>query len=316
MRIFLAGATGAVGRPLISQLLAAEHEVAATTRSPRKAEQLLAAGVTPFVLDGLDGTAVGEAVAKAAPDAIIHQMTALSATPDLRHFDDWFAQTNALRTIGTDHLLAAAVSLGVRRFVVQSYTGWTNARDGNPVKSEADPLDPHPAKSQRKSMAAIKYLEKAVTDAPLSGIVLRYGNLYGPGASSQTVALLRERKFPIIGNGAGIWSWVHVEDAAAAAVAALNHDATGVYNIVDDDPAPVSEWLPFFAQAVGAKAPLRVPAWLGRLAAGAAATDWMTKGRGASNAKAKRELGFCPAWPTWREGFRHLQETPLYLGYS
>jgi len=307
MRVFLAGATGAVGRPLVTRLLAAGHEVTATTRSPDKAEQLRRFGVTAFMLDGLDGGAVGEAVARAEPDVIVHQMTALSAKPNLRRFDAWFAETNALRTRGVDHLLSAAVSLGVKRFIVQSYTGWNNKRDGGPIKTEDDPLDADPVPCQRQTMAAIHYLEKAATDAPLTGIVLRYGNLYGPGASDEMVALLRNRMLPIIGNGAGIWSWLHVEDAAAAAVAALEAGSAGVYNIVDDEPAPVAQWLPCMAEAVGAKPPLWVPTWLGRLAAGEVAARWMTEGRGASNGKAKRELHFRPVWPTWREGFRHLQ---------
>lgn len=306
MRVFLAGATGAVGKPLLKQLMAAGHAVAATTRSDEKAEHLRRMGATAFVLDGLDGPAIREAVARAEPDAIIHQMTALSAKPDLRHFDSWFAGTNALRTKGTDHLLAAAVSLGVKRFVIQSYTGWNNARDGGLIKTENDPLDPRPAAAQRETMAAIHHLEKAVADAPLTGIALRYGNLYGPDASDDMVAMIRRRMFPIVGDGAGVWSWLHVDDAATATVAALEHGTAGVYNIVDDEPAPVSEWLPCLARAVGAKPPFRVPFWLGRLAAGEVAARWMTEGRGASNDKAKRDLHFRPAWPTWREGFRHL----------
>ncbi len=306
MRVFLAGATGAVGKPLVQQLLAAGHQVAATTRSADKAERLRRLGITAFVLDGLDTSALGEAVARAQPEAIIHQMTALSGKPDLRHFDTWFARTNELRTKGTDHLLAAALSMGVKRFIIQSYTGWNNARNGGLVKSEEDALDPHPVACQRKTLAAIHYLERAVVGAPLDGIALRYGNLYGPGASDDLVTLLRKRMLPIIGKGTGIWSWLHIEDAAAAAVAALEHGSPGVYNIVDDEPAPVSEWLPYLAEAVGAKPPMRVPLWLGRLAAGEVAASWMTEGRGASNEKAKRELRFRPTWRTWREGFRQL----------
>jgi nucleoside-diphosphate-sugar epimerase len=309
MRVFLAGATGVVGKPLVQQLLAAGHHVAATTRSADKAERLRRLGVTAFVLDGLDGSALREAVARAEPEAIIHQMTALSAKPDLRRFDAWFARTNVLRTKGTDHLLAAALSLGVKRFIIQSYTGWNNARDGGLVKTEDDALDPHPAACQRETMAAIQYLESAVVGAPLTGIALRYGNLYGPGASDDLVTLLRKRMLPIIGKGTGVWSWLHIEDAAAAAVAALERGTPGVYNIVDDEPAPVSEWLPYLAEAVGAKPPMRVPVWLGRLAAGEVAAGWMTEGRGASNEKAKRELHFRPNWPTWREGFKHLQNS-------
>lgn len=316
MRVFLAGATGAVGKPLLTQLMAAGHQVAATTRSAAKAEQLRRMGITSFVLDGLDGAAIGEAVARVEPDAIIHQMTALSAKPDLKHFDSWFAQTNALRTRGTDYMLAAAVAVGVRRFIIQSYTGWNNTREGSLVKTEDDPLDPHPAPSQRETMAAIHYLEKAIASAPLTGIALRYGNLYGPGASEVMVALTRKRMLPIIGDGAGVWSWVHVEDAAAAAVAALEHGSAGVYNIIDDEPAPVFEWLPYLADAVGAKPPFRVPGWLGRLAAGQVIAQWMTEGRGASNQKAKRDLQFHLACPSWREGFRQLQRSPVSMGTS
>jgi nucleoside-diphosphate-sugar epimerase len=278
--------------------------VTATTRSGGKVEQLRALGAEPVVVDGLAAAAVGEAVARAEPDAIVHQMTALAGTPDLRRFDRWFAETNALRTRGTEHLLAAARAAGVERFVAQSYTGWTNSRSGGPVKSEADPLDPNPPKAQRQSLAAIRFLERVMAEAPLAGIVLRYGNFYGPGASEPLVELVRQRRFPIIGAGGGVWSWIHLDDAAAATLAALERGERGVYNVVDDEPAAVSEWLPYLAEAVGARPPLRVPAWLGRLAAGEAAVRWMTEGRGASNEKAKRELDWRPAWRSWREGFR------------
>jgi 2-alkyl-3-oxoalkanoate reductase len=304
MRVFLAGATGVIGRPLIPRLIAAGHEVTATTRSPAKVEQLRSLGAMPLVVDGLDAAAVTKAVTDAGPDVIVHQMTALAGTSDLRRFDKWFATTNELRTEGTDILLAAARDAGVARFVAQSYTGWTNARTGGPVKSESDGLDPHPLKMQGESLAAIRYLEQTVSGAPLEGIVLRYGNFYGPGASDSLVELIRKRRLPLIGDGAGVWSWIHVDDAAAATVAALERGPRGVYNITDDDPAPVSEWLPDLAEVVGAKPPFRVPKWLARLLAGSVPVQWMTEARGSSNEKAKRELHWQPAWRSWRDGFR------------
>ena len=305
MRVFVAGGTGALGRRLVPQLVARGHEVTATTRSAGKAGELRAVGARPVVVDGLDGVAVGRAVAEAQPDAIVHQMTALAATADLRRFDRWFATTNELRTAGTRHLLAAAQASGVEKFVAQSYTGWNNSPTGEPVKSEEDPLDPEPAKAQRESMAAIRYLEKAVVEAQLTGIVLRYGNFYGPGASESLVELVRARRMPIVGWGTGVWSFIHLDDAAAATVAAVERGAAGVYNVADDDPAPVAEWLPRLAEAVGAKPPMRLPVWLARAAAGEVVVRWMTEGRGASNEKAKRELCWQLAWSSWRDGFRH-----------
>lgn len=316
MRVFVAGATGAIGRPLVRQLIDRGHHVTAMTRSAGKVDFLRRLGADAVVADGLDASAVGEAVARAEPDAIIHQMTALSGPADLRRFDRWFAATNALRTRGTEHLLAAARAAGVRRVIAQSFTGWTNAREGGWVKSEDDPLDPHPAKAQRESLAAIRFLERAVVDAEPEGVVLRYGVFYGPGAWEATVELVRQRKFPIIGNGDGVWSWIHVEDAAAATVAALERGRRGIYNITDDEPARVAKWLPYLAELVGAKPPLRVPAWLGRLLAGGAAVQWMTEGRGAANTKAKRELGWQPRWPSWREGFRHALQQGGRAGAS
>ena len=304
MRVFVAGAAGAIGRQLIPQLTAQGHQVTATTRNPGKAATLRELGAEPVVVDGLDAAAVGEAVARAEPDAVIHQMTALAGVVSLRRFDKKFAVTNRLRTEGTDHLLAAAAAAGVRRFVAQGYTGWANIRDGSPVKTEDDPLDPRPPAMQRESLAAIRHLERVVpAAAPVQGIVLRYGSFYGPGASDAFVALIRKRRVPIIGDGAGIWSFLHIRDAAAATVAALEHGAPGVYDVVDDEPASVAQWLPYLAQAIGAKPPRRVPVWLGRLAAGEVGVSMMTQIRGSSNAKAKRELGWEPAWPTWRQGF-------------
>jgi 2-alkyl-3-oxoalkanoate reductase len=305
MRVFVAGAAGAVGQQLLPQLAARGYQVTASTRSTGKAEWLRALGAEPVVIDGLDGLAVGEVVARAEPDVVIHQMTSLAGMGShLRRFDRDFAVTNQLRTTGTDHLLAASAAAGVRRFIAQSYTGWPNIREGGPVKTEDDPLDPSPPAAQRETRSAIGYLERAVLAAgSMEGIVLRYGAFYGPGASEGLVDLVRGRKLPIIGNGAGIWSFVHISDAAAATVAALEHGAPGVYNVVDDEPASVAEWLPFLAESVGAKPPYRVPAWLGRLAGGEVAVSMMTQVRGSSNAKAKRVLGWQPVWPSWRQGF-------------
>jgi nucleoside-diphosphate-sugar epimerase len=305
MRVFVAGAGGAIGRSLVPQLVERGHEVTATTRSADKLDDLRVLGAEPLPMDGLDAGSVGEAVARAEPEAIVHQMTSLAGMDDLKHFDDSFAVTNELRTTGTDHLLAAAQALGVRRFVAQSYAGWPNARTGGAVKTEEDPLDPHPPAAQAKSLAAIRYLDRAALDAPLDAVVLRYGSFYGPAASEQIVALMRGRRFPIVGDGAGIWSWIHLDDAAAATVAAVEDGPAGVYNVVDDEPAPVSEWLPYLAECVGAKPPRRLPVWLARLFVGEVGVSLMTQVRGSSNAKAKRYLGWAPRWSSWRKGFRY-----------
>lgn len=305
MRVLVAGAAGAIGQRLLPQLAAQGHQVTATTRSPAKAGLLRELGADPVVVDGLDAAAVGEAMARAEPEVVVHQMTSLAGATSLRRFDQVFALTNRLRTEGTDHLLAAAAAAGARRFIAQSYTGWTNARSGGPVKDEDDPLDPTPPAAQRQTLAAIRHLERVVpAAAPMQGIVLRYGSFYGPGASDEFVGLIRKRRVPVIGDGAGIWSFLHIHDAAAATVAALDHGEPGVYNVVDDEPASVAEWLPFLAQTAGAKPPLHLPAWLGRLAAGEVGVSMMTQIRGSSNAKAKQDLGWRPAWPSWRQGFR------------
>jgi nucleoside-diphosphate-sugar epimerase len=303
MRVLVAGATGVVGRQLVPQLIVAGHQVSATTRSPDKTGSLRDAGADPYVLDGLDGTAVGEVVARAEPDVIVHEMTAIPAQLNLRRFEQTFSATSTLRTVGLDHLLAAARAAGVPRLIAQSFAGWPNARTGGPVKTEEDPLDPDPPAAMRPALDAIRYLERAVTSAPLAGLALRYGSLYGPGSSDLFVPMLRRRQVPIIGSGTGVWSWLHVADAAAATVAAVSQGEPGVYNIVDDDPATVAEWLPVAARCAGARPPLRVPGWLGRLAAGEAGLSMMTRVRGCSNAKAKRQLGWTPIWPTWRDGF-------------
>jgi nucleoside-diphosphate-sugar epimerase len=305
MRVFVAGATGAIGQRLVPALVANGHRVVATTRSPRKLGRLRALGAEPVVVDGLDAIAVGEAVGRAEPEVIVHQMTSLVGVTNYRRFDREFAVTNELRTKGTDHLLAAATAAGARRFIAQSYTGWPNVREGGPVKTEQDPLDPNPPAAQRQSLAAIRYLEQAVlTAVPVEGIVLRYGSFYGPGAGEEFFEMVAKRKIPLVADGAGVWSFIHIDDAAAATVAALERGTRGVYNIVDDEPAPVADWLPFLAEALGAKPPYRVPVWLARLAGGEVAVSTMTQIRGSSNAKAKQELGWAPAWPSWRQGFR------------
>ena len=305
MRVLVTGATGAVGRQLVPQLIGAGHQVSATTRSPAKTASLHQAGADPYLLDGLDAAAVGEVVARSEPDVIVHEMTAIPARLNLRKFDQTFAATSKLRTAGLDHLLAAARAEGVPRLIAQSYAGWPNIRAGGAVKTEEDPLDPDPPAAMRATLAVIRYLEHAVTSAPLAGLALRYGSLYGPGSSELFVRMLRRRQAPLIGNGAGVWSFLHVTDAAAAAVAAVSQGAPGVYNVVDDDPASVAEWLPVAARCAGAKPPWHVPVWLGRLAAGEAGVSMMTQVRGCSNAKAKRELGWKPIWPSWRDGFAH-----------
>jgi nucleoside-diphosphate-sugar epimerase len=300
MRVFLAGATGAIGARLTSQLIEGGHEVVGTTRSREKAELLRAKGAEPVLLDLLDRTAVRDAIAAARPEAIVHQATALTGLSDFKHFDRSFAQTNRLRTDGTENLLAAAREAGVRRVVAQSYGGWPYAREGGPVKTEEDPLDPTPVPGMDESLAAIRHLEHAVGE--VDGIVLRYGGFYGSPDDAQ-LELVRKRRFPIVGDGDGIWSFVHLDDAAAATVLALERGEPGVYNIVDDEPAPVREWLPALAAAIGAKPPRRVPRWLARLVAGEPGVALMTDIRGASNAKAKRELGWTLRYPSWRQGF-------------
>ena len=314
MRVFVAGAGGAVGRRLVPQLIKAGHEVIGTTRSESKRQELWNLGAEPVVVDALNATAVGESVAKAAPDVVVHQLTALSGTSNLRNFDRTFAATNALRTKGTDNLFAAASGCGVRRFVAASYTGWPYARVGGPIKSETDPLDPQPPIQQRASLAAIKHMEEVTLSAPLVGVVLRYGMFYGPGASEEMVAAIRKRMLPVVGNGGGVWSMLHVDDAASAVVAALDA-GEGVYNIVDDEPTRTGELIPELAAIVGAKPPRHVPVWLGRLLAGEAVVSMLTQARGASNAKAKRELNWTPTWASWRDGFRHgLSDTQAIRG--
>ena len=307
MRVFVAGATGAIGKQLLPRLVAAGHEVRGMTRSESKQAMLYGLGAVPVVADALDPDQVAEAVGRARPDVIVHQLTAIPAKLDMRHFDRDFALTNRVRTEGTDHLLSAGKAVGVRRFVAQSNGAFPYARTGGPVKSKADPLDPTPPREMRESWAAIRHLEEAVLGARWTeGIVLRYGGFYGPGTSmaagAEQLEMIRKRRFPLVGDGGGVLSFIHVADAAEATVAAVEHGRRGVYNVVDDDPAPVAEWLPAVAQELGAKQPMRVPRFIGRLFAGEVGVVMMTELRGASNAKAKRELGWRPAHPSWRQG--------------
>jgi 2-alkyl-3-oxoalkanoate reductase len=305
MRVFVTGATGALGRYLVSGLVAAGHEVTATTRAPGKVAQLRAAGAEPVVVDGLDREAVIAAVLAAAPEVIVHQMTALAGLRSLRNPDRVFAATNELRTRGTDNLLAAAARAGTRRVIAQGFAGpGPDRRPGGPLKTEEDPPDWRPIRSAVQGPAAIAYVDKTVPAGAPEGIVLRYGGFYGPGASDPLLEMLRKRQVPVIGGGTGVWSFVEITDAAAATIAAVDHGAPGLYNVVDDDPAPVAEWLPYLARVAGAKPPLRLPAWLGRLLAGEFVVAQMTTSRGSSNEKAKKELGWEPRYASWREGFR------------
>jgi nucleoside-diphosphate-sugar epimerase len=300
MRVFIAGATGALGTRVVPQLLERGHEVIGTSRSAEKAERLQAQGADAVIVDVLDPPAVREAVAASRPDAIVHQATALAGLTDLKHFDRSFAVTNRLRTEGTDALLAAARETGVGRFVAQSFAGWPYAREGGPVKTEEDPLGPAPVGTMTETLKALLHLEQAVTEA--GGIALRYGGFYGSPDDAQ-IELVRKRRFPIVGDGSGITSFIHLDDAAAATVLAVERGQPGIYNVVDDEPAPAREWLPAMAAAIGAKPPRRVPRWLARLLAGEATVILMTESPGASNAKAKRELGWTLRYPTWRRGF-------------
>jgi nucleoside-diphosphate-sugar epimerase len=301
MRVFVAGASGAIGTRLVPQLIERGHEVIGTSRSPRNAERVRALGAQPIVLDLLDRDAVIAAVAAAEPDAIVHQATALADVKFSRNLDRTFAQTNRLRTEGTDALVAAARAADVRRFVAQSFASFRYAREGGPVKTEDDPLDPNPVSTTRETNAAMRHLDQAVVDA--GGIALRYGGFYG-AATDGLLAPVRERQFPIVGEGGGVSSFIHLDDAAAATVLALEHDGgPAIYNVVDDDPAPVREWLPVLANVLGAKPPRHFPRWLARLFAGEAGVLMGTESRGACNAKVKRELGWTPRYPSWREGF-------------
>ena len=307
MRVFVAGASGAIGSRLVPQLVDRGHNVIASSRSPDKTEQLRALGATPITLDLLDPRAVRDAIREARPDAIVHQATALTDVRFSKSLDRGFVQTNRLRTEGTDALLAAAREAGVPRFVAQSYANLRYARVGGPVKTEDDPLDPTPVEGMRETYAAMTYLDEAVTAA--GGIALRYGTFYG-AANDGLIEPVRKRQLPIVGSGDGVSSFVHLDDAAATTVLALEHDGPAIYNIVDDDPAPAREWLPVLADALGAKPPRHFPVWLARLFAGDAGVMLGTEARGASNAKAKRELRWTLSYPTWRQGFAAAYAQP------
>ena len=299
MRVFVAGASGAIGTVLVPQLVARGHEVTGTSKSPARADRVRALGAKAVTLDLLDARAVRQAVLDAQPEAIIHQATALANFRFGRNLDRSFAQTNRLRTEGTDALLAAAREAGVRRFIAQSFASYRYARVGGPVKTEDDPLDPSPAATARQTNAAMTHLDQAVTGA--GGVALRYGGFYG-GSNDGLAGPVRKRRLPIVGDGGAVSSFINLDDAAAATVLALDHDATGIYNITDDEPAPMRDWLPVLAAALGARPPRHVPRWLVRLFMGEG-LDMMTGSRGASNAKAKRELGWTLRYPSWREGF-------------
>jgi len=301
MRVLVAGATGAIGRRLVVQLIERGHEVTGTYRSASDtADTLRAAGAEMVVLDLLDAAAVRRVVAGARPDAIVHEATALANSGFSRKLDKTFAQTNRLRTTGTDALLAAARAVGVERFVAQSFAPYRYARQGGLVKTEEDPLDPEPPAGTHETAAAMAHLDEVVPG--FGGIALRYGGFYGE-PDDQIVRMVRKRRYPIIGDGGGVTSWIHLDDAASATVLALDHEGPAIYNIVDDEPAATGEWLPALARALGAKPPRHIPAGIVRLIAGADVVMGATQSRGASNAKAKRELGWTPRYPTWREGF-------------
>ena len=308
MKIFIAGATGAIGRRLVPLLVAQGHHVVASTRTPDKTGQLRTGGAEPVVLNGLDRDSVLRAVIESHPDVIVHQMTALGSMRTVKHFDRDFAVTNRLRTEGTEYLIAAARAAGTRNLVVQSYTGWPNIREGSRIKTENEPLDPNPPQTMSRTLAAIRTMESLITNlSDIAGTVLRYGSLYGPGTSispqGEIVKMVRQRQFPVIGNGSGVWSFIHVDDAAAATKIAIENERPGIYNIVDDDPAEVSVWLPELARVIGAKPPRHIPAWLGRFAVGDSGVSMMTRIRGSSNAKARHILGWKPAYTSWRQGF-------------
>jgi nucleoside-diphosphate-sugar epimerase len=308
MRVFVAGGTGAVGRVLLPLLVENGHKVVALVRTMEKARDVERRGARAAFADPLDRVALTEAIGRAKPEVVINQLTALARMGDFRKFDEEFALTNRFRTEVTDTMLAAAAQAGARRVIVQSFCGWPFARQGGPVKTEEDPLDPHPPASFRRTLGAIRYLEDAVRRATeVEALALRYGFFYGPGtgiaADSPIVDLVRKRRFPMVGAGGGIWSFIHIRDVARATVAAISRGSPGIYNVVDDDPAPVATWLPVLARAVGAKPPFRVPEWLGRLLIGEGGVSMMTKIRGGSNEKAKRELAWRPEFASWRRGF-------------
>lgn len=309
MRVFIAGATGAIGQRLVPLLVDAAHEVTGTTRTPDKLDGLRLAGATAVLMNGLDGEEIRKTVLEARPDVVVHQMTALGGDLDLRHFARSFAETNRLRTEGTDHLLAAAIEAGAHRFIVQSFTGWPNEMRGGPVKTEDDPLISDPPEAVRETVDAIRHIEALVLGATdIDALALRYGGFYGPGQALGTGGAMYEavaaRKMPLVGKAGGINSFVHIDDAAAATAIAVDRGEAGLYNIADDEPSPVSEWLPYLAEVIGAKPPRRFPVWLAKLFVGEPGVSMMTRVRGSSNAKAKRELGWTLKYPSWRQGFK------------
>ncbi len=311
MKVFVAGASGALGKQLVPMLVARGHEVTGMTRTPAKRELIERLGARSVVADALDPEAVAQAVAQAEPEVVVHQLTAIDTSKFSRSLDEMFTLTNRLRTEGTDHLLAAARAVGARRFVAQSFAGWPYEPTGSRVKSEDAPLQGSPPKTVTQGLAAIRHVEEAVTGAEgIEGLALRYGGFYGPGTSiavdpdGEQVVMLRKRRLPIIGDGGGMFSMLHIADAASATAAAVERGAPGIYNVADDDPAPVSVVIPELAKVLGAKPPRRIPRWLGKMIAGEGMTLMMTEARGAANDKAKRELGWTPRYPSWRLGFR------------
>lgn len=309
MKILVAGATGGLGQSLVPKLVAAGHEVTGMIRSESSAAALRAQGAGVVLADGLDGAAVKAAVSATEPEVVVHQMTALKSGINFKKFDESFATTSRLRTEGTDHLIAASQATGVRRIVFQGYAGWNLHHGGSATKTEKDPLDPNPLPGSAKTMAALRYLESRVTEAEgLEGVVLRYAGFYGPtgdiGAGGSVVELIRKRRLPLIGDGAGVWSFIHYDDAADVTVKAIEGTATGIYQIADDDPAPASVWLPEFAKILGAKPPRHLPAWLGRLAVGDLGVNAFTEIRGADNSLAKHTFDWQPGYASWRTGFR------------
>jgi nucleoside-diphosphate-sugar epimerase len=316
MRVFLAGATGAIGARLVPLLVNAGHTVTGTTRDPAKADRIRAAGASPVVVDALRSGDLLAAVQQAEPEVIIHQLTAIPSQIDLKHWDRTFAATNRLRIAATDTLVTAARAVGSRRVIAQSYAGWPYARTGSWVKTETDPLISAAEPESRETLQAILHLESAVLgQRGIEGVVLRYGSFYGPGTSlgpdGSFPEDIRRRRVPIVGRGTGYWSFLHIDDAAAATLAAVEGGEPGVYNVTDDEPAPVSEWLPFLAQTLGAPPPRRIPAWLAKFAIGSYGVAMMTEIRGASNLKAKTVLGWKLRWPTWRQGFRRGMDAPI-----
>jgi 2-alkyl-3-oxoalkanoate reductase len=309
MRVFVAGATGAVGRRLVPRLVSAGYDVVGMTRSSEHESLIRSLGATPVVADALDRASVLRVVSGAKPDVVVHQLTALARMKNLKNFDTEFAVTNRLRTEGTDNLVAAARTAGAGTFIAQSYAGWTYEPDGQGPKTESSPFVVNPPAKQRQSLEAIRHLERSVTDASgCIGVVLRYANFYGPGTGfgpdGDIVKAVRKRQLPIVGNGAGVWSFIHIDDAATAVIAAMRAKKAGIYNIADDEPAAVAVWLPELARTLGAPAPPRVPAWLGRLFVGDVGVSMMTRIAGVANGKARQELGWQPIYASWREGFR------------